>query len=1357
MKKILLALWLLTFTIPAFAVGTMIVAAFYNIGAAAIASTFTAGMYAAAFAINFAVSTIVSRAFGPKPPKMRDNGVRQQIPPATVNSLPIIYGDAYAGGVYVDAALSQNQKTMYHVFAISCISPNGQFSFDRTKFYYGDRLITFDATDQTKVISLTDGSGNVDTKINNKLFINLYTSTESGVITSANGANLPSVVMENFVPIGIEFKGYVDNYADLPSSPAVNDGYVVRIAYSNFPTVPTFSFPGNSFLVWNGSSWTITAVDYNKVPPNLAWPSSGRQMNGLAFAIVKLVYNIDAGTTSLQPITFRCSHYLNNQGVARPGDVWLDYIKSPIYGGAVDVTFIDSASATALNTYSDETITFTPSGGGTATQARYRINGVLDTGENVINNVNKILDACDSWMAYDAAKGQWSIVVNKAEGSSFAFNDSNIIGDIRVSAVDINQAINQIEASFPNKLNKDIPAYVNIVTPPALLYPNEPVNKASVTYDLVNNNVQAYYLANRQLEQAREDLIVIFKTTYVGIQVNAGDVISITNTAYGWSSKLFRAVKVNETSLPDGTLGAQIEAHEYNAQVYDNFDITAFSPSPNSDIPNIGFFGTLTAPVVTDQEPNAAIPTFSVDVTIPSTGQINIVSLYYTTVAAPVETDWTLWGVQQTTSSSPYTNGSTLKFPHIGLPTATYYFAFTVGNQVARSELSPKSSAYTWLPNPLSSAVAGTFIAQFSPGSLGVPYDGTTATFTGLAPQLYGTTAGGSVDFVASQTDSDAAFVANTWRIGNSSTTGYADIVKSGITIANPTDAGFYALFPTPTAMSANPATLSVPVRYKAADGTVTQGATAIQQFVYAIIGDQGDPGADGTKSAEAYLYQWSTVTPANPNGNSTFTWATATNSSYSGGNGWTTTVPSNPGTPGIKLWRAAKGVTAAATAATTTVSWTSGFAVTDITQNGVAGANGTQAAKPSVFQWAATIPSAPSGSSTYTWATGAFTPTPAGWTLTPGTSPSAGYTLWQAQVSLIESATTTTSTINWTTASIFAAGYAGTNGTNGANGTDGAQGVAGASARVMYARIAGSPSPVTGTVTVTGDVRPTGAQGSAVWGASFNVTWSANDPTPTSNNTLWQADGIYNPATNQTAWSTPYISNLKVGSLSAITVNTGALTVTGTITAQSGATAPAISGTTMTGAGAAIYSDGRFVYGNSTRNLNFNGTTLTMNGDLVVTGNIQNNQISKAAVYRAGTTIINNFPSTVIANVASNTYWKDNASPPQAVTVSGITSNTSMIVIVSLTLICDRSGSTTDRANYIIRRSVDNGASYPYTIPFYPTVAIDNNFQAETIMFVDNNIPAGASSLTYLPDLYAIGDVVNINAYQVTINLYQR
>ena len=310
----------------------------------------------------------------------------------------------------------------------------------------------------------------------------------------------------------------------------------------------------------------LTLGGYN-LPSDLQWPSSGRQMNGLAFAIVKLIYSNEAGTTNLSPITFKARHYLFNTGVAKPGDVWADYISNMQYGAAVASANVDVDSAIALNNYSDQLITFNTYSGPSSTQARYRINGVLDAGQTVLSNLDKIMTCCDSWMAYNAASGKWSVVVNKSETPVYSFDDDNIIGEIRVSATDITQSINQIEAKFPNSEARDQPDFVNLSTPSGLLYPNEPVNKYSVNYDLVNNSVQAQYLANRILEQAREDLIVSFNTTYYGIQVDAGAVVSVTNSDYGWTNKLFRVVKVNEASLPDGSLGARLELSEYSAAV----------------------------------------------------------------------------------------------------------------------------------------------------------------------------------------------------------------------------------------------------------------------------------------------------------------------------------------------------------------------------------------------------------------------------------------------------------------------------------------------------------------------------------------------------------------------------------------------------------------------------------------------------------------------------------------------------------------------------------------------------------------------------------------------------------------------
>lgn len=623
-------------------VGNMIIAALAKVTVAQVLAS--AWLSAAAFAVNFAVSNILSRAFAPDASSGQavDNGVRQQVPPSSTNSIPVVYGDAYMGGAFVDAALSTDAKTMYYVLAISHISPNGEFVFDTENMYWGDRKITFSETDATAVIGLTDGAGNYDTSISEKtpgdrssnLYIALYKSTENGVITSVNGASLPSVFM-------------------------------------------------------GGSD----------IPAELRWSATNRQMNGLAFAIVKMYYNRDAETTSMQTLTYHVSHYLNGAGCAKPGDVWYDYMVNQQYGCAMPVDIVDSTSVAALNAYSDELIPYTDSVTGLQYQPRYRINGVIDTGQSCLNNINSIMIVCDSWNQYNAAKGQWSIVVNKANTAAYAFDDSLIIGEIRVSAYDITSSVNQVEAEFPSAENRDQSDFVYYETPAELLYPNEPINKQSVQFSMTNNSVQAQYLATRILEQAREDLIVSFSTAYPGIQVDAGDVVTVTNSSYGWTNKPFRVMRVSEVSLPDGNLGASFELNEYNAQVYDDKDITKYVPAPNTDLADPSFFGTLSAPTVVSSSPTAAVPSFKVQPYMGAAGFVTYAEVWYSAFSNPTAAQLYFGSTTSVLSNGvPYSVGQTLPTVDLQIPAGSWYLFYRLANPAAISKYSPASTVFNWKP-----------------------------------------------------------------------------------------------------------------------------------------------------------------------------------------------------------------------------------------------------------------------------------------------------------------------------------------------------------------------------------------------------------------------------------------------------------------------------------------------------------------------------------------------------------------------------------------------------------------------------------------------------------------------------------
>lgn len=195
---------------------------------------------------------------------------------------------------------------------------------------------------------------------------------------------------------------------------------------------------------------------------------------------------------------------------------------------------------------------------------------------------------------------------------------------------------------------------------------------------------------------------------------------------------------------------------------------------------------------------------------------------------------------------------------------------------------------------------------------------------------------------------------------------------------------------------------------------------------------DASPAGTNGARVARLTLYQWASSVPTTfPSGTSTFTWATGAYTAPGTLNGWSLT----PGTPtaGQTLYEVYAYFSDSLTTATSVVTWSSTTAIATgrAGADGNPGTNGTRTAELELYIWSATSPTTfPSGTSTYTWATGLFTApgTLNGWSLTP---PAAvpGQTLWGIKQIFADTLTSTTSVVTWSSTSPYAIGAAGTNG----------------------------------------------------------------------------------------------------------------------------------------------------------------------------------------------------------------------------------------------------------------------------------------------------------------------------------------
>ena len=464
---------------------------------------------------------------------------------------------------------------------------------------------------------------------------------------------------------------------------------------------------------------------------------SNKLMTNTAFAIVHISYNANAGLTGIAQTRFQ----ITNSRFA-PGDCFSDYLTNDVYGAAIPLTQIDNASLTALDVYCAGLFPYTNSSGNPTTQARFRFDGVLNTERSIMQNLQDMASSCDCLLKYNEILGLWGVITQSPNYTiAMALNDSNMVSSIQITPLDIAGSYNVIECKFPDSTNQDAfnsSTFDLAQIDPTLLYPNEPVNKQSVSLPLVNNDVRAQYIATRMLKASREDLQVQVTINFQGIQLEAGDIVTITNANYGWVAKEFRIMKITEDFESNGAVTAKLILTEFTAQIYNDAPITEFQPSPNTGIPDPTFFGTVPAPIVSTQFPNATNPSFIVSATTSSSGITQYIEIYYSAFQFPTSAQLIFAGTSEIQpDGNPYNINFTV--PNITLTNITagdWYIFSRMVNSLAASPYSPASALFRWRPSTFQYVERYLAVAYgTSLAGAGFSFDPSGKTYYGLCNQ----------------------------------------------------------------------------------------------------------------------------------------------------------------------------------------------------------------------------------------------------------------------------------------------------------------------------------------------------------------------------------------------------------------------------------------------------------------------------------------------------------------------------------------------------------------------------------------------------------------------------------------------
>ena len=605
--------------------------------------------FAARTLLTIGITKLIGNRAGTNAAGTQDSGARVQLPPASNNKVPVVYGSAYIAPIVTDAKISEDQRTMWYVCTLAEVTdttPGSGYTFG--DIYWEGKKVIFDGTNTSKVVQLETNSDpvQIDTKINGQLYMYKFPNGSSSGI-STGGADAIALMSDSTIP------------ADLR---------------------------------WDSALYTTGG--------------QSASMTNLAFIIVKVIYNDNAGTTSLKQMNVQLTNSLYE-----PGSVIKDYLLNTRYGCAIPLASIETTSLDDLDTYSAEQITYYPQGYPivpAATQDRYQINGPINTGQNCLTNLQQLVDDCDSWLQYNELTGQWKVVINKPYDGLitdlYQVNDSNLMSGINVNPIDLNSAYNILEVQYPNSAVKDQTDYATfklVDYAPEVMSPNEPENVLTVQYGQVNNYIQSVYLGQRRLLQSREDLVIDFALDYSGIQIEAGDVITVKFTPYGWDDpiefpdgKLFRVSQVQEAKIDDGSLGVKITAYEYNATIYVDNPIQDFVAADNTGLTDPNIFNTPSIPVITNGAlANSAINYFTVASDVPTSGLTTFMDFNYGN-SGNIQTHKSYSSVA-VGDGTPYTPGGTVTINVADLNPGTYYWSATARNANAGYQ-SDSSSAFTW-------------------------------------------------------------------------------------------------------------------------------------------------------------------------------------------------------------------------------------------------------------------------------------------------------------------------------------------------------------------------------------------------------------------------------------------------------------------------------------------------------------------------------------------------------------------------------------------------------------------------------------------------------------------------------------
>lgn len=277
--------------------------------------------------------------------------------------------------------------------------------------------------------------------------------------------------------------------------------------------------------------------------------TANHKFEGLAYSYIRLKWDQDAFGGIPTVTTYAAGRTLYDPrnglttSIGNPALVALDYLTHPIYGKGVPLARIDTAAFDVAADYYDESVV--KHSGTTDLVSRGRVNGLLDTGREILANLRQLAGEFGfEIIEPKTAGGLWSIQVNKDEPSAYSFTEANIFGQISVTEGGRRGRLNRLSARYRDSSLEDQPNDIVFDSPALRAEDNGRVLESQVPLQYTTLWYRAYSALERMVKISRNQIGCAFLTDLGVLAVTEGTVVDVSYPDYGWDAKLFRIARL---------------------------------------------------------------------------------------------------------------------------------------------------------------------------------------------------------------------------------------------------------------------------------------------------------------------------------------------------------------------------------------------------------------------------------------------------------------------------------------------------------------------------------------------------------------------------------------------------------------------------------------------------------------------------------------------------------------------------------------------------------------------------------------------------------------------------------------------